>query len=161
MLDTFGCTACLFVARSRMVCSGLQVQYVMLVIFAQVQIEKVMRRERLEVNPVFSTAFAHTGPMGQQTTTGYIRLVSGHQPGSIPHCTVDPSLRHSTGLDSRTHFHVLQVNFNMHAADDVQKAIRQLRVGTIVGSLQNSNEQLLSQRLTNCSCKKCEITQEE
>lgn len=59
----------------------------------QVQIVKVMKRERLEVNPVFSTAFAHRGPMGQQTTTGYIRLV----------------------------------NFNMHAADDVQKAIRQLR----------------------------------
>jgi C-terminal processing protease CtpA/Prc len=59
----------------------------------QIQIVKVMRRDRLEVNPVFSTTFAHAGQNGRQTTTGYIRLV----------------------------------NFNMHAADDVQKAIRQLR----------------------------------
>jgi hypothetical protein len=42
----------------------------------QIQIVKVMRRERLEVNPVFSTAFAHAGPTGRQTTTGYIRLVN-------------------------------------------------------------------------------------
>ena len=42
----------------------------------QIQIVKVMRRERLEVNPVFSTAFAHAGPKGRQTTTGYIRLVN-------------------------------------------------------------------------------------
>lgn len=47
-----------------------------LFVAVQIQIVKVMRRERLEVNPVFSTAFAHAGPKGRQTTTGYIRLVN-------------------------------------------------------------------------------------
>jgi C-terminal peptidase prc len=60
----------------------------------KVQLVKVnLRRERLEVNPVFSTAFAHPGPRGRPTTTGYIRLV----------------------------------NFNSHAAEDVQRAIRSLK----------------------------------
>ncbi len=65
--------------------------------FAQIQLVKVnLRRERLEVNPVFSTAFTHPGPgpRARPTTTGYIRLV----------------------------------NFNMHAAEDIQKAIRNLKV---------------------------------
>ncbi len=52
-----------------------------------------LRREKLEVNPVFSTAVAHRGPSGRPVTTGYIRLV----------------------------------NFSMHAAEDVRKAVRGLK----------------------------------
>lgn len=98
-----------------------------------------LRRGRLEVIPVYSTTFAHPGPSVFRISPFSTRLVLIAKMQMVKvnlrreRLEVNPvystAFAHPgpSGRPTTTGY-IRLVNFNMHAAEDVQKAIRNLKV---------------------------------